>query len=349
MIENDLTEKEKEKAKNNGFILVGKRNSGKTNILNVLFDKDVRLIEKSQRIVDNDLIIYFYKLKNGECICLIDTIGFIYEFENKNNDDIKKIISILTAENIHIKSIFFLINFQKERIDLVEGNVLLNYNMLFPSKMFWNNLIIIFTHYYSELKGEDKEKIKERLENSNEKFFNNLMDKIKGVSGIINYNELNIKYYNTNWPIKNEQMKNENIKIKNELEYILSNLIEKEPLYTQIEIIEVKNYQLHDSKIDKQYLFDIEIIGYFDLTNKPLKEYTRIISKKEIINNNNKNLPEFKFNIKILNATINDKDNDNLEFNNLIANENNSNYYKYFYITNKNKEKENILYLIHYN
>ena len=334
---NDIfTENEKEKAKENGFILVGKRGSGKTHLLNVIFDKDIRIIEQSQKVILNELTIYFYKLENGKCISLIDTTGFFYEFDNKNNDDIKKIITIISKENIHIKSIIFLINFQKERIDIVEKNVLLIYNMFFPSKMFWNNLIIIFTHFYSEIEGEDKEKIKNRIKKSNKELFNQLISNVKGVSGVINYNDLNIKYFNSYWPIKNQQMKLENIKIKKELEYIINNLIENEPLYTQIEIIEVKNYCLNDIKFGNKYLVEMEIIGFFELQNKPLKEYATIKSIIEI-SDIKKKLPEFQFKMKVLNAIINDV-NDNLEFSRLIANENNSNYYKYFFGSTKNKE-----------
>ena len=342
MKNDNLTENEKEKAKENGFILVGKRGSGKTHLLNVIFDKDVRIIEQSQKKILNELTIYFYKLENGKYISLIDTIGFLYEFNKKNNEDIKRIITIITEENIHIKSILFLINFQNERIDLVEKNVLLIYNMFFPSKMFWNNLIVIFTHFYSEIGGkgererEGKEKIKSRIEESNKELFYQLVKNIKGVSGVINYKDLNILYFNSYWPIKNHQMKLENIRIKKELEYIVNNLIENETLYTQIEIIEIKNYCLNDIKFGKKYLFEMEIIGFFDLQKKLLKEYATIKSNNEISDIKTK-LPEFQFKIKVLNATIND-DNDNLEFIRSIANENNSHYFKYFYGSNKNKE-----------
>ena len=42
-----LTDEEKGKAKQNGFILVGKTGAGKTTILNAIFNKEVGRVEKS--------------------------------------------------------------------------------------------------------------------------------------------------------------------------------------------------------------------------------------------------------------------------------------------------------------
>ena len=61
----NLTDEEKEKAKQNGFILVGKTGTGKTTILNAIFNKVVGKVESSAESVTKITSIYYYKLKNG--------------------------------------------------------------------------------------------------------------------------------------------------------------------------------------------------------------------------------------------------------------------------------------------
>ena len=68
----NLTDEEKEKAKQNGFILVGKTGTGKTTILNAIFNKVVGKVESSAESVTKITSIYYYKLKNGNVITLVD-------------------------------------------------------------------------------------------------------------------------------------------------------------------------------------------------------------------------------------------------------------------------------------
>ena len=71
----NLSDEEKEKAKQNGFILVGKTGTGKTTILNAIFNKVVGKVESSAESVTKITLIYYYKLKNGNVITLVDTPG----------------------------------------------------------------------------------------------------------------------------------------------------------------------------------------------------------------------------------------------------------------------------------
>ena len=68
----NLTEKEKEEAKQNGFILVGKTGAGKTTILNTIFNKVMGKVEKSAISVTKTSTIYYYKLTNGKVVCLVE-------------------------------------------------------------------------------------------------------------------------------------------------------------------------------------------------------------------------------------------------------------------------------------
>ena len=108
-------------------------------------------------------------------------------------------------------------NFQNERFEENEQNALLIYNQLFPLKRFWQHLIIIFTHYFGDSDEDSKEEMKENIDNSNGKIFEKLMEKVKEVSDVINYRDLNIKYFNSYSPIKNDKQK-KNLKFKEELE-----------------------------------------------------------------------------------------------------------------------------------
>ena len=71
----NLSDEEKEKAKENGFILVGKSGTGKTTILNAIFNKVVGKAVNIAKSVTKIKSIYYYKLKNGNVISLIDTPG----------------------------------------------------------------------------------------------------------------------------------------------------------------------------------------------------------------------------------------------------------------------------------
>ena len=114
-----LTEQEKEEAKQNGFILVGKTGAGKTTILNAIFNKVMGKVEKSAISVTKESSVYYYKLTNGNVVCLIDTPGY----NDSNNNDKKNYAHIkqsLTCNKYSIKGIvlpfFSLLNLASESI-----------------------------------------------------------------------------------------------------------------------------------------------------------------------------------------------------------------------------------------
>ena len=159
-----LNDKEKEEARQNGFIIIGRTGSGKTTLINALFKKVLGKTEWSPLQVTNEVSVYYYKLTNGKTVCLIDTPGIYDEFHFKEdtnfNLDFEKTIKIISKEKIHTKGILFLINFQYERFELnkYEEEVLLNYNTIFPVKNFWKNVIIIYTHFFLDPNEDQNEK-----------------------------------------------------------------------------------------------------------------------------------------------------------------------------------------------
>ena len=96
-------------------------------------------------------IIYF---------CIIDTPGLYDTREFKLMKFKKKIMVLVSNENIKIKGLLFLSNFQSERLDASEQSSLIDYDKMFPLKDFWKRIIFVFTHYFGDPNSYTKEEIK---------------------------------------------------------------------------------------------------------------------------------------------------------------------------------------------
>ena len=281
-----LDEKEKEEAKNNGFILVGKTGNGKTTLLNAIFGKEVGKAESCAQSVTQESKVYYYKLTNGKVVTLIDTPGlgdsnktFKEDIDDQHLQGITKVIS---DENIHIKGILFLVNFQKKRFDADEQAALLNYNRIFPLKNFWKQLVVIFTHFFtSPLEDDDEETMIQKTNEANSEIFEKIMDKVKEVSDVISYEELQKKYFDSYSQANNNKKRKINAKNREELEILFEELIKNEPLFHQVEIKHLNNYKWKEG--NKEYIGEVEIIGFFDFNKTPIKERTNIIKKEEVI------------------------------------------------------------------
>ena len=327
MDKSNLSEKEKEKAKQNGFILAGKTGAGKTTLLNAVFGKEVGLAKRSLEAVTTNSSIYYCRLENGNCVSLVDTPGLsdTNRTENKDIDNIhlEEIQKVISEQKIHIKGILFLVNFQNERFDADEQDALLNYNRVFPLRRFWKNLIVIFTHHFADPDGDDEDEMKRNRDKSNGDIFSKIMDKVKDVSDVIDYNNLKIRYFNSYSPVKNEKQRKKNIKVRDDLEILLNELSKNEPLFNQIEIMHIKNYKIQEN--GKEYLAEVEIIGYFDLNHEPLKETIKVLNREEITTQDEDEIPPTEVNIDVYNAKKNE-DNNNLEINKEEGTKENSNY-----------------------
>ncbi len=284
----NLTEEEKEEAKQNGFILVGKTGAGKTTILNAIFNKVMGKVEKSAISVTKISTIYYYKLTNGKVICLVDTPGLAdtEKTEKKNIDNIhlEGITKVISDSQIHIKGILFLVNFQSERFDASEQEALLNYNTVFPLKSFWKSLALIYTHFYSDPnEDEDEESMKESRRVSNGEIFEKLMEKVKGVSDPISYNDLKIKYCNSYSEAKNNNKKKKNNdKTREELESLFDEISKNPPLFNQVEVQHITNHRWTEED-GNEYIGEVEIIYFFDLNKEPIKKRMNIIKKEKVI------------------------------------------------------------------
>ena len=288
MIKDELNDSEKENAKQNGFLLTGKTGTGKTTLLNAFFGKEVGIAKICAKAVTKETKVYYYKLENGNCICLIDTPGLSDEetkLGNEKTDDehLRGIKKAISEEKIHLKGILFLVNFQNERFDASEIDALINYNKIFPLKTFWKRIIIIYTHYYGDEDGESKEVIKEYRDATNSEIFTKIMEKVKKVSDVIPYKDLKIRYFNLASKPKTEKQKKNNIKYRDELEILLDELSKNTPLFHRIEIQQIQNYKLKEDDIE--YNAEVQIIQYINLNEKPIGQAIDVISKKKIVKN----------------------------------------------------------------
>ena len=304
MFKDQFTDEELETARQNGYILTGKTGSGKSTLLNVIYGKKVAEARCDANAVTTKSDVYYYKLKNGKCIAIVDTPG-LFDPNKTNKEDIdiihlKGIEKKLNEEHVHIKGILFLINFQEERFDSSEQEALLSYNKLFPLKRFWKHLVVIFTHHFADPDGDDIEEMKNNRDKSNGEIFTNLMNKVKKVSDVIDYKELKTKYYNSyNPPVKTNKQEIKNAKNKDDLEILLNELCLYQPLFCQIEIVHKKNEIVE--KEGKKFLTEYEQILFYDLNHYPIQVQTNIINEEEI-KENKKDIPPPSEDVKVINA-----------------------------------------------
>jgi GTP-binding protein EngB required for normal cell division len=287
---NEFSSQEIEEAKKNGFLLGGKTGAGKSTLINALFGKEMTLVKRSAKAVTQIPNLYFYKLENGKCISIIDSPGLSdpKKLTNKDTDNIHldKIVKLVEKEKVNIKGILFLVNFQGERFDSDEATALINYNKIFPLRTFWQHVLIIFTHHYSDPYGDSLEEMKSEKDSSNKEIFGDIMNSVNQVSDVIDYNDLKTQYFNSYWPIKEdrriEQTTSNNQNRKN-LEVLLNDFSQKEPLFSKIEIVTQKGQIFQ--KDDKYFSADVTLIGYFDLNGKkPIKEEKLLTNYKEVKN-----------------------------------------------------------------
>ena len=266
------------KAKENGFILIGKTGVGKTSLLNIIYGNNVGKVgysTNSETVISTE---YYIKKKIGNefiYFCIIDTPG-LYDTngEEIDNFQIDTINILISEKNIKIKGLLFLSNFQNERFDASEQLSFIKYNSIFPLKDFWKHMVIIFTHYFGDPDGDSKEQIKSRSTEVFSMLFKNIMEKTKGVSEPIDFDKITKKYINIYSNPKNEKhLKNNEIIRQNLIDEIMK-LIKSEPMFTKLYILNIYNYEINRNDDN---IYNCDLYLYYNANNKIINKNLEII------------------------------------------------------------------------
>ena len=146
----------------------------------------------------------------------------------------------------------------------------------------------------------------QQREKSNRDIFSKLMNNVKHVSDVIDYRNLIIKYFNSYSPMNNDKQRVKNKLVKKELEIELNKLIQKQPLFTKIEILNIDNHLLEEN--GKKYLCKANMICYYDLSLEPIKKDINILSKKDNKMYNEEIITETNSNKGMFNQFFNELD-----------------------------------------
>ena len=302
----DLTEEEILESKENCFILLGKTGTGKTSLLNLIYGEDIGKVGNESKSETSKSSYYCIKETiNSKTICfsIIDTPGLYDSRGNKEDklmkDNTKELIS---RENIKIKGIFFLSNFQNERFDYSEIDSLFQYNAFFPLKNFWKHLILIFTHYYGDPDGDSKEEIRENSNNNLIPIFSELMEKIKEVSTPMEFLKLERIYVNVHSRIKSENQKKDNLLYKKQILEKIFQFSQFEPMYNKLCVFKFQNIEVNKYK---EYLFDSKLELFLDINNKIMNKKFEMINMIKNDNIKEKN----KIELNLVNCEVNEKGN----------------------------------------
>jgi len=287
----DLTEEEIIKAKENCFILLGKTGTGKTSLLNLIYGDNVGKVGYESK--SETKIPSYYCIKeeiNSKKIyfSIIDTPG-LYDSNGLRNDKMMKnnTKDLISKENIKIKGILFLSNFQNERFDYSEIDSLFQYNAFFPLKNFWEHIILIFTHYYGDPDGDTKEEIREKSNENLSIIFSELMERIKEVSTPVKFIQLERLYVNIHSKVKVERHLKENEEYRNNILEKIYKYTQLEPMYNKLCIFKFKNVEV---EIYNKYLFNAELEIFLDEKNKIINKIfkmEKILLNEEFIEEKN--------------------------------------------------------------
>ena len=274
----NLTDDEKKMAKENCFILLGKTGTGKTSLLNLLYGGDIGKVgyeSKSETSISSYYCIKEIINSKTYCYCIIDTPGLYDSFGRENDEKMKDYTKdLISKENLKIKGILFLSNFQNERFDYSEIDSLFQYNTFFPLKNFWKHVILIFTHYYGDPDGYSKEEIKDNSIKNLTLLFSELIERIKEVSTPVNFIDIERLYVNIHSKIKNQNHLKDNEIYKKQILEKICNFIQLEPMYNKFCIFKFNNVEI---KKYKGYLFDSELEIFLDKENKILNKSFKMV------------------------------------------------------------------------
>jgi len=315
---NELTEEEIIKAKENCFIILGKTGTGKTSLLNLIYGDNVGKVGYESK--SETKISSYYCIKeeiNSKKICfsIIDTPGLYDSDDFQNDEKIKNNTKELIAkENLKIKGILFLSNFQNERFDYSEIDSLIQYNAFFPLKNFWDHIILIFTHYYGDPDGDTKEEMRDQSIDNLSFIFSKLMDRIKEVSTPKKFIDIERIYVNIHSRVKNEKHMKSNEVYRKQILAKIYQYSELEPMYNKYCIFKFNNVELEQYNKYNKFLFNSQLELFLDEKNNIINKIFKMISI--VPKNDNDDIKDKnQIEMNMINCEINNKG--NLSFNNI--------------------------------
>lgn len=294
---------EEPRGKENGIIILGKMRVGKSNLIHHLTGKKVEV--KAQNISLTKNAEHYEGILNGKPFLCIDTAGFCDKCDDEQVQNLKEFLS----KNIKIKKIFIVINFQSQAFSKELFECFNKIASIFPMPNFWDHVLICYSHYFDQ-GHKKKENQKLKLEESNKKGFEQLIQILNEKHKIDKVKYENIKkiYYNLyseedfDEESNNEtklSMKENNDKyieeFNNELKLILQE--NSNPMYNKIKTKTIKNTKFITPQDKNPDILEIRecdanLTEYFDFNNKPfhqvitpLKDLNKL-DVKEIVDKN---------------------------------------------------------------
>jgi len=280
ILNNNLSEEEILKCKENYFILLGKTGVWKTSLLNIIFGEDVWKVGYSSISETKESKFYCIKEKSKDgfkYFCILDTPG-LYDTNGIDADITQKndILNLISKEKIKIKAILFLFNLLNERFDFSEQNTLIEYNGIFRMKDFWRRIILIFTHYYGDPEGDTKEEIEESSLECFIQIMKRIMEKIKNVSDPVEFQDLNRKYINIYSKAKNDKQIKSNLSIRNNLLLEIYKYIEYSPMFSKLKIFNFEKYEIEK---EDDFIYACILIIYLDAKDNIINKDFNILKK----------------------------------------------------------------------
>ena len=242
-------------------------------MLNVIYGKEAGKVGHELKAETDKSCCYYIKenIDNKYIyFCIIDTPG-LYDTGGREADEQhkKELMKLISDENLKIKGLLFLSNFQIERFDASEQYTMIDYNKIFPLKDFWNRMIFIFTHYYGDPNGETKEEMRDSYNTTRYKLLKNLMMRVEKVSNPVQFKDLNFKYINIYTTKLNEKKIKNNLEIRKEIITEIMKYIDLKPMFSKLQIFTFENYQLEKND---SFLYNGDLYIYLDSNDKIINQ-----------------------------------------------------------------------------
>lgn len=284
------------KGKENSLLFLGETRVGKSSMIKLLTKKDPK-IEVSNLSTTLKTNCYEGKINETDFVC-IDTRGFSDPIQN-DETNISIIKELIGKNELKIKQIIIVINFEAQAITNNFINIIKNIVSIFPMLDFWDHVLLCYSHYRDESSGGYTADVKRKmLEESNIKGFKMINEQLKKEYNIkeVEYPKIKKIYVNIQYPEDSEIKKElNNSGYKSFKEELIKIFEQKIPIYhkaiSRTEIIEYADVSKNNDEF-AIYEANIQIIEFKDINNKIIAESRKIVGDKVFIRTEKKSYYE---------------------------------------------------------